>query len=385
MRNRLNQQYASLQAGRGLAALLVVLFHVTTFVGGDARYWHIRWLSDRLSGLALGVDYFFVLSGTVLLLAHRKDVGRPATLLSYAWKRVRRVYPIYWIVLGAVVMQYARHPGMGAAWQTSPRTLLAGLTLVHLRGYSTDLNLPVAWTLFHEVLFYTVFATLLLHRRLGLAVLGGWSALSIAALFCRWPLFFGAYLFSPLHLLFVAGMLAAFMLRRRRAVPAAALTVAGLSLFAGAIAWSGLRGDVNMPLELLAGLGATLTVAGAARLEERGRLTVPAALRFLGDSSYSLYLVHYPLFMAVAPLLYRAWRLHPATPVAVPFAALAFLAVVAGNLLHVFIERPLLRLLSNSPQPVVTAGETSVGSPLGAATGVWTDVEITAPSEALAM
>ena len=85
MRQGKKQSYGSLQAGRGIAAILVVIFHTASFVGGNSKYWHREWLARGLAGLALGVEYFFVLSGAVILLAHMDDIGRPATLPSYLW------------------------------------------------------------------------------------------------------------------------------------------------------------------------------------------------------------------------------------------------------------------------------------------------------------
>ncbi len=44
-----------------------------------------------MGGLAnkgwLGVYFFFVLSGFIILFAHWKDLGRPGQLKRYAWRR----------------------------------------------------------------------------------------------------------------------------------------------------------------------------------------------------------------------------------------------------------------------------------------------------------
>ena len=42
----------------------------------------------------------FVLSGFIVLHAHAPDVGRPAALGRYLWRRFARVYPVYWLYLG---------------------------------------------------------------------------------------------------------------------------------------------------------------------------------------------------------------------------------------------------------------------------------------------
>jgi len=334
--------YLTLQAGRGIAAIMVVIFHTTSFLGGDPRYWHLRWLSIRFTGLSLGVDYFFVLSGTVILLAHRKDIGHPATIPSYLWKRFRRVYPIYWLVLTTLVLEYTLRPGLGAPWQKDASVILSGYLLISINTLHT--TLPVAWTLFHEVLFYAIFAVLLASRRIGLILLALWCALSILMLIHPWNLFCLAYLFSPLHLLFASGMLVARLLYSGRLPGAVSFTILGACIFLAAIVIAGVAGDQSFPIQLLAGAGATFLVLGAARLEARGHIAVSRSLRFAGDASYSIYLIHYPFFMFSAPIVYKlCLRFH--IPVAVPFVVLPVCAVAVGCGLHVLIERPLLRLI----------------------------------------
>ena len=70
-------------------------------------------LSNRLLGLALGVESFFVLSGAVILLAPVDEVGKAASFRSYMRKRARRVYPIYWSVLAFVVLAHWPRTCMG--------------------------------------------------------------------------------------------------------------------------------------------------------------------------------------------------------------------------------------------------------------------------------
>ncbi len=63
-------QYRSLQAGRGIAALLVVVHHAAYFAGVPDQLWRRMDIFARLQGLRLGVEFFFVLSGIVILMAH---------------------------------------------------------------------------------------------------------------------------------------------------------------------------------------------------------------------------------------------------------------------------------------------------------------------------
>jgi len=334
--------YFSLQAGRAISALMVVLSHTATFFGEDTRYWHRSWLTYRIAGLALSVEYFFVLSGAVILLAHHEDIGHMATIPSYLWKRFRRVYPIYWIVLTVLVAANELNPRLGEPWETNPWVIVSGYLLVFLN--TLQVNLPVAWTLFHELLFYLLFAVLLASRRIGTVALALWIALSVLTLVHPLSIFSAYYLLAPMHVFFAFGMAAAWLLRTRAAFHAGWLAAAGACLFAGAVAWGCAAGDLTIPMHLAGGTGATLLLLSTVRLEQQAILTVPVPLRFLGDASYSLYLIHYPVFMLMAPLLYRLWQRYP-IPMVIPFALLMATGVAAGCLLHVAVEKPLLRLL----------------------------------------
>ena len=69
----------SLQAYRGLAVLLVVLYHGNNIV---ARRYGLAPLNDVFSFGFSGVHLFFVLSGFIILTAHIRDIDTPARLGS---------------------------------------------------------------------------------------------------------------------------------------------------------------------------------------------------------------------------------------------------------------------------------------------------------------
>jgi exopolysaccharide production protein ExoZ len=147
----------SVQALRGLAALGVVSDHVS-FIMGQPQYGsHSIW-PETLEYGKLGVNLFFVLSGFIILRAHLADLGRPSRLARYLYRKVVRIYPVYWIFLTLYVVAAAAHFGFPEfAW--APGNLLQAYTLLPL---SADVSLPlhelilplkVAWTLAYEIEF----------------------------------------------------------------------------------------------------------------------------------------------------------------------------------------------------------------------------------------
>ena len=334
------QTFWSLQAGRGIAAILIVFYHSAAFMGTDFPYWHIPLLHQRFTGFALGVEFFFVLSGAVILLAHLEDIGHPTAIPSYLWKRFRRVYPIYWLVLTGVLASYAWRPELRTSPKSSAWVIASNYLLVHLG--TLEVNLNVAWTLFHETLFYAVFCLFLLSRRLGLVALGFWCTLCVLTAFTHGPAFLSEYLIAPVNVLFAFGMIAAWLFRTRAIAYPHLLAALGALTFLAAMAFASLRFDLGNPVKYLAGIGAALLIVGTTRLEELGRINIPRNLRFFGDASYSIYLIHFPVLQLIAPIVYRASHQHPIFP----FFVLSVTAIAAGCALRVWIERPLLKLLN---------------------------------------
>jgi exopolysaccharide production protein ExoZ len=348
------RQYMSLQAGRGLAALLVVLHHVGLIVGHDPRLWNHSNIYRWMMGPRLGVVFFFVLSGMVILTAHWKDIDCPSSTRIYLWKRFRRIYPIYWLVLAFVLVGQCISVNPQAAPLRNPFVILSNILLVHI--HSSSLNLLVAWTLFHEVMFYTIFAVVILNKRLGSALLVLWLTTSL--LNFGWTTL-PENLCSPLHLLFGMGMVSAWFLRQRKIPRPGILFVMGSLVFAGSMLYTGWIGQVNLFVFLSAGLGTALALLGAAAIEKSQWLNIPRWADFLGEASYSIYLIHFPIITIFGRICFRLDS-HLHWPVPFWMFLLLCIGTIAGCLLHIFIERPLLSWLGGLFQPIAPLSNRSV-------------------------
>jgi exopolysaccharide production protein ExoZ len=328
-----------LQAGRGLAAILVVIHHAALLTG-----------AFNFSAGHLGVEFFFVLSGIVILMAHWDDIGNPRALSSFVWKRFRRIYPIYWVVLLPQLIWIVARPRQENLYQRDPWVIISSIILVHIHSFHTTIT--VAWTLFHEILFYAFFALVILNRRLGGLAMALWLAASF--FFFNQPNPYGAHFFSPLHLIFALGLIAAWLIRRGRIPWPVAFLTAGVFLFARAcyiMNKSAMFTDRN---SLLAGLGAMLITLGLVELERSGQLRVYAWLALLGDASYSIYLVHYPLLFVLSPrMLHLLPQRH--LPVLCGMVFLTLLAIAFGVIFHLLIERPLLKWVGELRRPALSA------------------------------
>jgi peptidoglycan/LPS O-acetylase OafA/YrhL len=340
--------FRTLQAGRGVAALMVLLYHlngqVAALIGGSQALWlKVGWA---------GVDYFFVLSGFIILHAHRQDLGRPGRLLGYLRSRFARLYPVYWIVLVGVLGLMAVLPAAASAAQRAPLAVVSSFALVSM-GAATVVG--QAWTLYHEVVFYALFALAIVQPRAGVLALGAWMLACAARVPSSAPVWNEIdqplmMLSSPLNLLFGLGMVARWALDHVRR--GGLLTLLGAALFLLGLGLALMTGGDDQPAltHLMLGAGAALGVVGLCVLEREGRVRVPGFLFLLGGASYAIYLTHALVLSGVAKILAR---LHPSAWFAAPMMLVLALAVGIG--FHLLIERPLLARLR--PAKAVAGGD----------------------------
>ena len=283
-RTRLN----GVEAARGVAALLVVFYHTALHVEGDVGG-SILWGVPHFGHA--GVDFFFVLSGFIITFVHYRDVGNPGRLGHYVQRRFTRVFPFYWIVLAYYLADtWLFHPVRDptAARIFSEAFLLPLMSPIIVGG---------SWTLIFEIMFYVVFATLILSRRVGISIISVWALLVIAtrmlhpAILAHDP---QAVITSPYCLEFFMGMGCAYLMTHRRIPGSGAILLTGIVLFAaaGGAEVLGIMNGFGTLARLIYGPSAALIIVGLVERERSGLLKVPRVLGVLGRASYSVYLVH---------------------------------------------------------------------------------------------
>lgn len=112
-----------LQAGRALAATMVVLSHSvlpTTHLVQPLP----AWLAAALAHGYLGVDFFFVLSGFIIYYVNHAGADTPGWSCDYASSRISRIYLPYWPVGVALALAYTLRPSLDdgdMGWSGLPR------------------------------------------------------------------------------------------------------------------------------------------------------------------------------------------------------------------------------------------------------------------------
>lgn len=355
----------SLDLGRFAAAFLVVLFHssftVFNIVGKQP-------FDMALRGGHSGVEYFFVLSGFIIMYIHRRDGGHPKQLAGFARKRVIRIIPMLWLVLIPWGILKLTVPAMGTNEPITPFGFVCDLLLLPHSGGTV---LGVTWTLLREAVFYLIFATFILNRRVGLGLLIAWQIGVVAQMVHP---FFAlgvqpGMLLGTVNIGFGAGMLIAWFMPNRVTNLGAPIITVGAALYAALlfVEWR-IGGPVSLdyrPMGLIlnpllyTGAAAVLVVGMVAYDFSRPRAS-SALSKILGGSSYTLYLVHLPVGSVLIRAIKPLWHRVPSEALMIILASASVLVAIG---VHVWIERPILEWLrSRVPKraavsPVTVASE----------------------------
>lgn len=333
-----------LQVGRAIAAVSVCAYHAGEQMAKRApEIGAFRLFHDG----RLGVDLFFVISGFIICYIHAGDIGRPERLARYAYRRITRIYPLYWLVFLSVLPIYFALPSAGADSIREPLSILRCLLL--LPNPPDGQTIGVAWTLVYEVSFYALFAVLILNRWAGALVIGVWALLMVLINLGMVHLGYLTAFFSIRYLEFAIG--AGVFVLSQRYRPRGALWItacACVALFTIGLVSEEARAllaDVKSQV-LIAGLLSGLVVFGlVATPDDRLHASkVGRAVSKIGDASYSIYLVHW-LVGWILDKIYG--KLDPPSVIAGPFFVFLMVAMIGGGLVfHVVVERRLMDFFS---------------------------------------
>jgi peptidoglycan/LPS O-acetylase OafA/YrhL len=350
---------------RGLAAWFVVLYHIRL---GAAP--HLPdWANFILSKGYLAVDLFFMLSGFVLWLNYSDRLRRNGlkAVPKYLGRRVARVWPLHLFMLAAMVIFASLVAATGELnpahypWAELPLHVL----LIHNWGFTNGLtwNDP-AWSISGEAAAYLLLPLLVLAvdwRRFS-------PAWAIAALVLLVFLLSGIMGWKGATLLgddiprfgllravteFTMGTIVCALWRiwcarpGRAAGLAAALVAAALLL-----AFTTLAPETLVVPMFLAGL----LLALALTADRPGNPLAARPTYYLGEISYSTYLVHFLLYI-VFKILFVADPANVSPPLIGLFLLLTLVASIA---LYHGVERPAQRLLNRlfdrRPPQTVSSG-----------------------------
>lgn len=162
---------------RFFAAAAIVYYHCLYYVEVNPN-----------STWAIGVSFFFVLSGFILTYAYDRSTGN-WTMRFYV-SRVARIWPIHLVTLAAafVYIHVVEYPGS----LVNPSQFFGNLFLVHA-WYPSIASVfsynAVAWSISVEFAFYLVFPLVLLAKRVAIVYVAALAfAIGCVAIVSQYPL-----------------------------------------------------------------------------------------------------------------------------------------------------------------------------------------------------
>ncbi|MDB5137157.1 MAG: acyltransferase [Mucilaginibacter sp.] len=336
--------YPILDGLRGVASVLVIMFHVLeTFTGGNK-------FVQIINHGYLAVDFFFLLSGFVVAYAYDDRWGK-MTAWDFYKRRLVRLQPmvIMGSLIGAALFYFQASPAFPTIANTSVWELLLvmviGATLIpvplsmDIRGWQEmhPLNGP-AWSLFFEYIANILYAVLV--RRFSKVVLsvfvtlaafmliqylvtsksgdliGGWSLnseqLYIGFTRVLFPFFGGVLLCRIGKLIHIrnafwwSSLLIIIMLSIPRIGDEHHVWMNGI--------YESLCLIIVFPLIVSIGAGGELHSARSEKI-----------CNFLGEISYPLYITHYPLIY-----LFTAWVVNNKVPLGISGLLMGLLVVITS-------------------------------------------------------
>lgn len=322
----------SLQAGRAIAAMLVVFHHSALSVQGLITPLPHS-IFNFLEFGYLGVDFFFALSGFIIFHA---TANANLSASVFVTRRLLRIYAPYLPIGILLACAYSLLPELSASGDRS-WSWFASATLLP-DGYPPALS--VAWTLQHEVMFYGIFAALFFSGVLwqGIALWALCIALaSVAGLELSLPLW--KLLLAPINLEFIAGVVTAGLFASGRKISlqwTGAFIIVTIGIFRSV--------GATRNYSFIVGFGFAAAILFAAIREAQGKISVPSWMVFGGAASYAIYLVHNPALSLVSRVLGKIGFDHWLPSL----VAAACISTLLGIAYHVAYERPALLVLGSA-------------------------------------
>ena len=343
---------------RAIAAFWVVAYH---FAISPFEALQLQQRMPFVKYGYLGVDLFFLLSGFILIHVHGRDTATlaPRPVLRFYALRLSRIYPVHVLTLFALAVMF----GGGMLLGFTPHhpedfrfgDFIANLLLVQSWGFADDIhwNFP-SWSLSCEWLAYLLFPLLAIalariaSRRAAvqwLAAVAGAFALAYVFYFrCDLDLRFDVGGFAHLALPRVGFEFALGALCYKLLQFADLRNWPWLAIVLGAIVAATLLAATPARDFAIVCVFALVIVAGSMKRNFVARILSAPLLVYLGEISYSLYMVHVPIRMtlgkAAESAIARSNSLAEAGAIAV---SLMLVTIGVAAAVNAFVEIPARR------------------------------------------
>jgi len=336
----------NIQLLRGIAVLLVVLFHIMSV---ERKYGGKSYLLSNITNFGMiGVDIFFVISGFIMVVVTQGYYKNIKKAFEFLYNRIARIYPTYWFYTLLVLIVYLIKPTMVNSSQGNRVDILASFLLLP----SDVLPLVmVGWTLIYEMFFYIIFFLMLLflpQKHLFKALISWIGFIIFLNLTFNYNNPYFRLISDPLTIEFILGSIMAICFYKvNKKVSNIFLIVVVIFSFVisifiyynyflskGVIFISG--------WDRVAVFGVpSVCIVFAFVLLERNGISINFIITKIGDASYSIYLSH----LLTLNVIGRIWSKFSTNSIWDNYIMLPILlisSIIVGMFSYKYIEKPLI-------------------------------------------
>ncbi|WP_430813434.1 acyltransferase family protein [Carboxylicivirga sp. RSCT41] len=341
--NKLNQ----LQALRGIAAMLVCCFHAKDYINFQFP------IGDILFGNGtIGVQIFFILSGFIMVYTTKTyDYNNKfKNFRTFMLKRIIRVVPLYfaltivWLVLVNRSILFINNENL--------YPILKALLFI---PSEQEPPLYVGWTLNYEMFFYLIFGVSLMFGKIRYAMIYG-IILSLVFIIPQFstvdftlsasPEYFSNPYFNmatnDLLLYFLSGVFIGNIYDKIKISNAIVWLMFIISIIAFLLHYFNLLEFLQTKL-----LICSMLIFSVILMDVKLNLKSSSFLSYLGDISYSIYLIHPIVILIIRGVVKKTgFEEYLYTPLV--FVLIIIVTLIASSVTYKYIEIKFTRLIKNS-------------------------------------
>ena len=323
----------SMQYMRAIAALLVVIHHArfkaSIYSTNPLEWFHIG---------GAGVDLFFIISG--FIMCYTVDTKK-ISLSKFLIARVKRIIPLYWVLTSFALVAFMLYPD-----KVNSSGGVTNIAASYFLFPTTDSYLiKNGWTLSYEFFFYALFATGLffiskLRFLLPVILI---SLLVGIGIIIEPKNQIVNFMTDSLLLEFVFGIFLFYLYKKTQLNTTLGFVFVALAVLAFYIVN---QNQLNYPRVVEYGLPALLLFIGMLSFEPffQKNKSHPFLLLFesIGNSSYSLYLLHPFVLVAATMILVKLGLAEHGYLFA---ALLSISSIIGGHLCYLILEKNLQKMV----------------------------------------
>lgn len=338
-------RFKGLDALRGAAAVCIIAFHTVMLNSLGLP----TWSTGLVHRLGLAVPLFYMLSAFSLSLGYYGKLDTAVALKRYALRRFLRIAPLFYALLPVWLCV------LWFKFDQAPSLSAIALNLTFLFGFAPGLHESIAWagwSIGVEMIFYAILPLIFLVATSLGASLGLYGFSLVASVIVQ-NLLGPSTSYAQMNFVtqlphFMLGLVAFHAYRsgvlQRWKHSALTLLAGGIAIWP-LMAWLGLGhlkvGAVDIEQYLIALAFPLITLSLV--LAPRVLLVNPISI-FLGQRSFSLYLLHPLVVLAAMPVIQdhaaRGFKL--VAPVS--FLGVLLLTTIAASISYRLIETPFMAL-----------------------------------------